>query len=366
MIRKCVVPLLALGLMLTSIGCKKEAAQQGTEPAAPKEEKKGLEAAGNDPAVVAEVKKILECEWKRFGFSSSKCEAFKAFNKSDMIKRGRADATMVNLLEDDDSKVRWLAARTLKMHGKTYEGDPKLAARVLTAAEQEKDEQVAVKMMGAVADMDLVGTKLADRAIALAKSHPVEEARAELVHSVLFKNRDSNELYEFVKATAKEAKEDKIRRAAVRAFWVGTPRDKTEEVCKLWLDVAQNDASDDVAGVAMRLAAQNPNARCEAQYDGLLELAESKAKEGKVKTSDVAFALRYIHGQKKASDAHKKRALSIAKILLENEANKDMARADALRLLGKEHPKGKAMAKKYKDAKSFFVKNAAKRILEGK
>jgi hypothetical protein len=362
---RSVIPLLALALLVA--GCKKETPAAGTEAPKPAAQaKKGLEAADNSPEVVAAAKKVLECEWKRFGYPST-CEAYKSFSASELLRQGRADKTLVNMVEDPNEKVRWLAAGMLRQHGKLYESDAALADRVLAALEQEKDEMVAERLASALGEIDLEGTKLVDRVIALAKGG-AEDVRAKLVHGVLFKNRDSAKLYAFIKDAAKSAESDKVRQAAVRAFWIGTPSGKYAEICKLWLDVAQNDKSDEVADTALRLAAQNPNGRCKDDYDAMLELAEKKAKAGAVKTPDVAYAAQYIHGQKEATAAQKKRALAVAQILLKNDANKDMARSAALRLLGKALPKprAKALAKKHKDDKSFFVKSEAKRILEGK
>jgi hypothetical protein len=363
---RTLIPLLALILMAAA--CKKETpATGGAETPKPAPEaKKGLEAADSNPEVVAAVKKVLECEWKRFGFTS-KCEAYKSFTTSDLIKQGRADKTLVNMTEDGDEKVRWIAAGMLRQHGKLYESEPALAGRVVAALETEKSEMVAERLASAVSEIDLEGTKLVDKVIGLCKSG-TEPVRAALIHHMLFRNRDSKKLYEFVKDAAKTAESAKVRQAAVRAFWVGTPRDKYGEVCKLWLDVAQTDKSEEVADTALRLAAQNPGGRCKEDYDAILELAGKKAKAGAVKNADVAYAVQYVHGQKQnASDVQKKRALSVAETLLKNEANKDMARSAALRFLAKELPtKAKALAKKHADDKSFFVKSAAKRILEDK
>lgn len=358
----------AIAIAVALSGCKKEgqeAAGTAKEKAAkPEPTAKGMQAKDNDPKVVAEVKKVLDCEWKRYGFSS-KCEAYKAFRKSDLIRRGAADVTLVNLIEDEDEKVRWLAARMLRSHGRKYRDDPKLAARVLGAAEAERNEVVAGKLGDAVASIDFVATKLEDRVLELAKSHPVEKLRAEVVNSMLFRNRKSSKIFEVVKEMARNEENAAVRRAAVRAFWIGTPRDKRNEICELWVGIGQEDKDPKIAGVALRLAAQYTNSQCKDHYDTILGHAEKLAKAGEVKSSDIPSALRYIHKQKDATDKQKKQALAVAKTLLENDKNKDMARGGAMRFLGKEHPKGKDIAKKYLKDKAFFVKSAAKRALKG-
>ena len=326
---------------------------------------RGLEAKGNDPAVIAGVKKALTCEWKSYGFSS-RCDAMSEYRKSDALKRGRADATMVNLLEDDDAKVRWLAATTLKRQGKVYEGDAKLGARVVAAAEAEKDGLVARAIARAIAEIDLSGTKLVDKVASLAQNHPVESFRAALVRSVLFRNRSATKLYKLVSQMARSEKSDDVRGSAVDAFWIGTPSGKHGEVCELWADVAAKDKVDRIADAAMRLAAQSPNARCKDKFDGLMQLAEKKAKAGTVKSSDVAHAMKYIHNHRDTPEAQKKQALGIAKTLLANSANKGMARSAALRFVGEADPKGAKLAAKYLTDKDFFVKNAAKRIANKK
>lgn len=342
---------------------KKNEGAEGKEQAKEEKAKKGMENPENDAKIVEQVKKVLECEWKKYGFSR-KCEAFKAFKKSEAFKGGKGDKTLINLLEDENEKVRWLAARGLKYHGKAYETDPKMAASVMTAMEKEKSEMVATMLAGTITDIRLKQTNLVDRFLKLAKGHDNKEVRERLIRSVLFRNRESKEIYELVKKMAKEAKDDDIRRAAVRAFWIGTPRDKTAEVCKLWLDIGQTDKNDKVAAISLRLAAQNPNSKCKDQYKTILDIVEKKAKAGKVDTSDLAYALKYVHGQKESTEAQKKRAVEIAKTLLDNKDNKGMARGAALRFLGKAVPEGEKLANKYKDDKEFFVKNAAKRILK--
>ena len=327
----------------------------------------GLKAKDNDKEVVALAEKIVkECELKKWGWDRKKCTDYETWSKGEMFKSGAKDATLVNLSEDPDVKVRHLAASALRSRGEKYEEDAKMAKRLVGALEREKDEKVADDLASVVADIRLEKTGLVDDVLEIAKNHEVKEVRYGIVNEVLFRNRETDKVYAFVKETAENHEDEDMRYNALRGFWTGTPKDKSGEVCALWSKIATTDKSTKVAGKALELALQNPSSRCKDEYEKLLKHAEDKAKAGTVKETSVAFGLKYLYRQRDASDATKKRALAAAKTILANEKNEGQARGWALRFIGEADPGAKALATKYKGDKEFSIKNAAKDILEGK
>jgi len=327
----------------------------------------GLKAKDNDKEVVDLAKKIVDgCELKKWGYDRKKCSDYETWSKGEMFKGGAKDKTLVNLLEDPKMPVRRLAADALRSRGEKYEEDEAMAKRVVAALEREKDEKTADSLASVVADIRLEKTDLVDEVIDIAKTHSVKEVGQGIVNEVLFRNRENEKIYEFVKNTAETHSDDEMRYAALRGFWTGTPKGKNDEVCALWRKLAITDDDTKVAAKALELAFQNPSARCKGEYEDLLKHAEKKAKEGTVKETSIAFGLKYLFRQKDAPDALKKRALAAAKTLLANEKNSGQARGWALRFIGEADPGAKALAAKYKDDEDFSLKHAAKAINEGK
>jgi hypothetical protein len=121
---------------LMTVGCSK--------PKAPPV--KGLGNADNDPAIVALATKVEVCEWLTgMGTLDAACPEWKAWQdaktwRSDGGLGGAtADATIVNLLEDSDIKVRALASERIWAHGNDLRKDPALVKRVLAAAAGETE-----------------------------------------------------------------------------------------------------------------------------------------------------------------------------------------------------------------------------------
>lgn len=324
----------------------------------------GLKAASNNPAVVKATQAVLECPWNK-GFSSS-CEAMKAWEKLPEVKGGAADATFVNFLADEDIKVQYLGLRGLSENGVTYRTDAVLADKVFGYAEGKLDTSLAEKAGDLAAGIDLEATNTTARAIKLMQSGTDGAVRASFVGRVLFRNRKAPGLYDLVVSLAKNDKDPMVRRKAASSFWTGTPEGKHEEVCKLWLGLVE-DADSDIAGnSAYHCAFWSSNGGCVGQWDALLTVLETKAKAGQVKHSMMASSLKYLYGQKQATDAQKKRVLDVAKIIVNNIANADFARGTALDLIVEKDPQGRAFAEKFKDDPSHFIKSSVKRALEKK
>jgi hypothetical protein len=326
----------------------------------------GLADPSNDAAVVALAKKALACEWKNAGFKYD-CPDLKAWKEAELLKKGANDKTLVNMLGDADEKVRWLSATGLSSHGLEYRKDKALASALVTAAEKETFEANGSTLGSALSRIDLKATGLTDRVKKIISGHKLEALRRSVAGSVLFNNKEEGDFFGFLQELARN-KEEKagVRRAAVAAFWTGTPQGKHEDACKFWLEMADDDEQE-VAGEAAYMCAFYPhNDGCTGQWDALLDLIENKSKAGEVNSPQVASALNYLHDQKKVSPAQKTRTLAVAKTLAENAKNGGSARARALEFVGKKDPAGRTYAAKFENDQEFFVKSTAKRIQEGK
>lgn len=368
MTRKVAVIAMTALALLASACCKDKKGEEGptgATSAAGESGTKGLGDPTNDKAIVDLAKPTLACKWSTSGFDYS-CEALKAWNASDLLKDGKADKTLVNFLDDPDEKVRYLGANGLAQKGREYRKDKSLATRVTDAADKETSRAVVTALGRAVGTIDLQATGLDVRVKTMLESHKNDALREALAGNTLFDNRDVPGMYDLFVKLARTDKVPAVRRAAAAAFWTGTPNGKNEEVCKLWLELA-GDKDTDLAGhSAYHCAFTSSGGGCVGQWDALLSLIEKQAKAGEVKSSFTASALNYFYGQGKATEAQKKRALEIAKLLVKNNKNDGSARSSALDFVGKKDPAGKAFAAQFENDSDFFVKSAAKRIKEGK
>ena len=362
--RKTVILALASAALLIG-GCCKEDKKEEPSASATSSDGKGLGDPSNDPAIVSAAKPVLSCTWGNYGFDS-KCAALETWKKHEAMKNGAGDKTLVNFLEDKDTKVQWLGAEALSRTGQLYRKDQALGTKVVDATDKATEKLLVSSLARAAGNIDLQAAGLAPRVMKMLEGHANAELRQELAGNTLFRNRDVPGLYDLFVKLARTDKDPKVRKAAAAAFWTGTPNGKNEDVCKLWLELA-DDADHDLAGhSAYHCSFTSSGGGCTGQWDALLSLIERKAKAGQVKSSFMAAALKYFHGQKKATDAQKKRAIEIAKVLVANASNDGSSRSSALEFVGKEDPGGKAFAAKYENDSEFFVKSAAKRIKEGK
>ncbi|MRG93112.1 hypothetical protein [Polyangium spumosum] len=348
------------------LGCSK--GSSGPEPAGSaatpeaKPDAKGIEAAGNDAAVVELAKKALGCNWGAYGFDS-RCPEMKALTESELVRDGKADATLVNFLEDPNEHVRWLGSRILSQRGKAFRTDKALAERIVVVAEGEKSKTVAQELGGVVGGIKHADTGLGDRIKKMAKEHAVQQMRTSLLARMLFSNGET--LYDFVKDIATNDKDTIVRKAAMSAFWTGTPPNRAADSCKMWLAFV-DDPADDVSGEAAYLTAFYPQGGgCKAEWDPLLDKIEKRAKEGTVKSTQMSSALFYLHRHAGSSDAQKKRALVVARAIVENKANVGMARGRALELVAEKDPDAKKLLEKLQQEDTdVFVKRRAKDLVD--
>jgi len=184
---------------------------------APAGDGKGLSAKDNDPKVIALVKPALGCGWDTHGFKND-CEEWKKWREADAeFKGGAGDATLVNLIEDVDEKVRYAGAFKLDRDGSAYRADKALATRTVAAAEAEKTNKFAGMLGGAIAEIAFDKTGLWDRVKALATTSEHVPLRSSLVGHMLKFNADFSPAIQLAMDALKD-KDDAIQSASIKAF----------------------------------------------------------------------------------------------------------------------------------------------------
>ncbi len=355
-------PILAIVLaanVTSLLACDFGSSQRGATTTAAAVKQGGLHASDSDPRVVALAKKALACAWIDGSFEYT-CKEFKKWQESKLLKDGKADKTLLNLLEDRDEKIRFLAAQALNKSGREYRTDPQLARRLVAVAKAETSEHVASDLGSAVGKLNTKLTGLELEVKGLIKNHRLNTLRQQLAANVLITNQG---FYEFMLMLATEEKDKDVRRAVVSAFWVGTPFNKTDDVCALWLRVANTEQDPIIAGEAA-YSCSFWSRGCTKQWDGLLGGIKKKALAGQVQSDRMAGALKHLHEQKKTSAEQKQQALQIARTLVENSKNLESARARALDFIAEKDPAAKEFAAKFTDDEQPLVRLSADRALK--
>jgi hypothetical protein len=350
---------LAIVLALSGCdGCDTAAPPPVAAPSASAVVVHGLDAADNDAALVEAARAVIaKCTFNQAGgYYTPTCDELALFTGKAM----NAEATVMNMLGDDDAKIRGLAARTLSAKGKAYRSDNQQALRVIAALNAEKHQGVALQLADAVARIDASASATLDALKKVASEHPTPNVRARLIGPLLSNNRDA--LFAFVQTRATDDADEAVRVAAAGAFWGNSDEARVSDVCRFWLERANDGGSAKVAGKsAYFLATKKTGGNCRDQYDALLDRIAELSKSGAVGDQGMSGALSHLHGHPAATPEQKQRSFTIAKALVANTNNDGLSRAEALRFVIAESPDGKALAKKYLEDESVHVRGAAER-----
>ena len=322
----------------------------------------GLAAPSNHPDVVSAAKAVVEkCKFNQAGgYFVPSCAEVQAFIAARLLESDEAQRSVVAMLSDADARVRGLGARALGAHGTTYRSDAVAAERVIAALNAESHRGVALQLADAVAriDADESGTTAALKK--LASSHASDAVRARLVGPLLRNNLES--LYDFTKELAVSDPSEAVRVSAVGAFWSGLPQAKMADACAFWARRVREDENQRVAGkCAYFIAFKRIGGDCVDHHEELLADIHGLAAKGQVSDQGFASALKYLHGNDQASDAHRAKAVVVAKAILANGANHGIARAEALRFIAGDTAGGKALVRRYLQDDSVHVRGAAER-----
>jgi hypothetical protein len=370
-LRTSLVPC-ALALVLTACG----GAQSGDPEVPPAASASAAPAAGSAAASAASVPsaapkaeppadpvraaaaKVLACpDWDGSGMPWS-CDAFTAWSELPALEDGKGDATLVAMLDDADPKLQALAARGLRSSGRTYRADTAMAEKVVAKLEAGKGETGLLEDLAQAAGaVDAEKTKLGPRLLELAKKIATPSVRANLISSGQFHNSDL--FYPVTSELAKSATDDELRRAAISSFWVGTPNAKHDEVCALWVSIAQDAKTPEgLAAQSLDYAGWNPSP-CDKQYETIVKVLEKRLK-GPVEESSWVFAANHLSNQGKLAAPLKKKLVALLKGVANDPKSRSSARMYAIDGAVKGDPAGaKAFLGKLSKDKNEEVKKHA-------
>ncbi|MFO0666380.1 MAG: hypothetical protein U0174_20665 [Polyangiaceae bacterium] len=292
-----------------------------------------LDSPGNDPAVVALARSALACPPAPPAPFNADCAAFRNWNTTGLFvgQPGR-DATLVNMLEDSDSRVRFLGARGIA-RSEGYRVNGPLAARLVTAATNESEAETALMLATAVSHIDVEKAHLTEEVIQFVKSRSVPEVRRAAFTHLLTANPKSRPVFVFALEAMKEP-DEKIRFALVDQLVFGASG-LDAEVCAAW-EGRLEDPSGEVGGRAARNLGASK--QCLGNQDKLLEVVERRATTI-VPTGYVEGVHRMCDLDKTAAPA-KVRGAAFARAVAGNKLNVSIARVAALRAVETCDPAG--------------------------
>jgi hypothetical protein len=361
-----------IGLVLTALtlagaaGCgdkNKTAVQETT--AATTVPKKGLTNPANRPEVVAAVQKVLDAcgaKWDAKNGFDDCSDPMREFRDQKLEK---ADATFLNLMDDDDVKVRWMGVAGLSSKGWSYQGDKELAARLVDHLEKEKAPSILDGELAYLASSTTESSGVWERlqTIALAPATPFD------VKAVLAGWwRGGDRAYAVVKTLS--ASPDKKTQHAAAQGWALHFDKHADEACAFW-SAHFDDDDKDVRHVSVGHLSggwsgntthdtegswyvtgggggpsRSGDAACkEAQLYAALAIMDKRATANTIDDSNYVYALESIAMHKKTNAKEKKQAIAILRKIVETKGAAQ--RSFALRKLVDVNPKEKSYAAKF-------------------
>jgi hypothetical protein len=272
---------------------------------------KGLADTANDPKIAKAFKDVLDCPWSADDdWFASECPALVAFGENEALLGEDVDQgvlTLLNLLDDSDEKVRFLALDKMPSSAAAY-NDKALASRILAQAERETTERCASGFGALVGKIDLKSTGLIAPVKRLVETHAKPKLRKSILGGILYSNADNRDAMDLVLAGLKSDDKD-IRYTSVLNLSKGE-KSFAADICPAFVKML-DDPSPDVVG----LSAQNLGyvGKCTGQIDTLLAFATKRAAAGGEKLFLIANALGNLCENASVSDAQKKEAAKIAR-----------------------------------------------------
>ncbi len=324
---------------------------------------KGMAAAGNDAAVVTLFRNALACKPDENGDVDSECPGMKALSDSNAFEDGKADATLVNLAEDGDEKVRSLAYDKMDYLGSKTLQDKAVAERIYAAAEAEKAEKNQRGAAGVVARFDVGATGTFERLkkYYAAGSKDVKKKLARVVGSA--ENTKNEDVWAWHKSLLADP-EPEVAREAMGAYFGNPGNLRRADVCAIY---KENFGHKD-AVVASKAASGTAGAKdCAADLDAAIAEVEKrgKAKDIPSEATDFLSVLGNPFNNDAVTPAQQKKKAAVAKGLATNAALPDNIRRGALEKLNEADPAaGKATAQSL--LKDKAIGDYAKSIVDKK
>jgi hypothetical protein len=324
---------------------------------------KGLANASNDAAIVAAAKKALACPWKGDSISfDTDCADWKAWTATnDIYTSAGSDATLVNMIEDPDVKVRVLACVHLgEDSDRKWVNDAAMSSRVIAAAAAETQPHYEVDQLGrALARIQYAKTGNWPQAKAALDGTTLKTMERLALDWLLDFNETNADVWNWVVAKTKDADKSTAEGAVYGLAGLSTRR---AEACKVWAGLLSDDRVG--ADAASDLCSED---ECAASFDAAIDATEARAKAGTVSDVDWPNAMTNVAKNLKASDAQKKRGLAILAEIADNTHIEGWVRGSAVRdLYEANHAKGKALAAHFTHDKDSSLSSAAKDVLAKK
>jgi hypothetical protein len=202
-------------------------AKTDTSPAAPARSEEATNAGGEEGDGDAEKKPalsfaalrtaVLACPVDDSGEIDTSCPGYDQWFDSEApaFEGGKANGDLLKMLGSQDAKERRLATERLRSTLVDHL-DAKTADSVLDAAEKERDETVAKWMALLVGEQPLAKVGKLDRAITIAKAHPLAVYTEDFLFNAAGENRDPK-LFAYAQEASK-SKNSALRNAAIEVF----------------------------------------------------------------------------------------------------------------------------------------------------
>ncbi len=304
----------------------------------------GMNAAGDDPAVVAIFKAAIACKVDESGYFDSDCPAMKEFEESKLLD-GKADPTLLNLMKDPDDKVRRLAFKKLAWRGdeKTFK-DKVAAGRILDAAEAEKTEANLELAGEVVGHIDVKETATFDRVKKLFAGAGIKmKKQLDRTLMAMGYNTKNDEVWAWHKGLLADA-DAQVRQNAMGAYW-GTPGNlRRAEVCVIY---KENFGHADPLVSAKAAAYSSGGSECIADLEAAINEVSKRGKANGIpsEATDYNSVLGDPWKNSKITPAHKKHKLAVSKELALNTKLPDNIRRGAVEsAYGNDPVAGKALA----------------------
>lgn len=287
---------------------------------------------------------VLACPVDDSGEIDTSCPGYDQWfdTEAPAFEGGKANGELLKMLGSQDAKERRLAAERLRSTLVDHL-DAKTADAVLDAAEKERDETVAKSMALLVGEQPLAKVGKLDRAITIAKAHPVEDYTGDFLFHAADENRDPK-LFAYAQEASK-SKNSTLRNAAISVF-TKFAADVPAEACKA-LDGYRTETDSFVRDRAIYnmagLGKCAPHADKVIDYLGKVELKKELS-------FTVGQALKSFCSQKEPTPAQKERLNKAARRIVEAKDVSSNTRGYALEAVVGCDPKGgPAFAAKFKN-----------------
>jgi hypothetical protein len=248
------------------------------------------------------------------------CPALQKWDKllKEMDDTGRADATLLRMLESTDKTLRYLSARALYRNGGWWANDAASGKRVVAAGTTEKNEHVAyvigrtIASISPVADMaDVVLSILSNKT---ASAHvAVRRGIADAIMPIYLYN--DRLFYEPLVAIATNDTEDAtLRRIAISTMRFGHRSQQPQASCSTWSKLMPN--NEPLVSVEA-IGLLGSTALCSAHWNAMIDELDKRREAGKL-VRDYATGLRKFGQFAEATENQKAR---VAKLVVAADKN---------------------------------------------